>query len=154
MLGYLGGEALAVEWLATGDLAHFDASGHLYIDGRKKNIIVTPYGRNVDPEWLEAELLTNSSISQVCVSVAMSHAKSLIVSSAERNEIERAVQGVNMKLPDYAQIKDIELISTPFTVANQQLTGTGRLRRQAIFKPLSIQYVIIGVLTMTFFNIM
>jgi len=133
MLGYLGDEALAAEWLATGDLAHFDASGHLYIDGRKKNIIVTPYGRNVDPEWLETELLTNSLISQVCVSGDESHPlRALIVSSAERNEIERAVQGVNMKLPDYAQIKDIELISTPFTVANQQLTGTGRLRRQAI----------------------
>lgn len=140
MLGYLGESGRTDDWFATGDLAHFDESGHLYIDGRKKNIIVTPYGRNVDPEWLETELATHPAIEQVCVSGdESSPLRALIVSQAADETIEAFIQTINATLPDYARIKTMRVLTQPFTVANQQLTGTGRLRRQAILKqyPLS-----------------
>ena len=44
------------EWLATGDLAAFDAAGNLQFRGRKKDVIVTSSGLNVFPEDLEAAL--------------------------------------------------------------------------------------------------
>jgi long-chain acyl-CoA synthetase len=43
-------------WLLTGDQGHFDADGrgHLHLVGRKKNMIVTPGGKNIYPEDIEA----------------------------------------------------------------------------------------------------
>ncbi len=44
------------EWLATGDLAEFDANGNLHFKGRKKDTIVTAAGLNIYPDDLEAAL--------------------------------------------------------------------------------------------------
>lgn len=52
-------EALENGWLHTGDLGYFDQAGFLYINGRKKSVIVTPGGKNVYPE--EVEVLLNQS---------------------------------------------------------------------------------------------
>lgn len=41
-------------WLRTGDLGHIDASGHLHLVGRRKNMIVTAGGKNVYPEDIES----------------------------------------------------------------------------------------------------
>ena len=50
-------EALADGWLHTGDLGYLDDEGFLYIQGRKKAVIVTPGGKKVYPEEVEAEIL-------------------------------------------------------------------------------------------------
>jgi long-chain acyl-CoA synthetase len=47
-------EAFADGFLCTGDLGKLDASGHLKLFGRKKNMVVTEGGKNVYPEDIEA----------------------------------------------------------------------------------------------------
>src|SRR5712664_236245 len=59
MAGYLNEPELTAEsivdgWLMTGDLGRFDATGHLQLFGRKKNMIVTEEGKNIYPEDIEA----------------------------------------------------------------------------------------------------
>lgn len=58
MQGYLDDPALTAEvlrdgWLRTGDLGWLDASHHLHLVGRSKNMIVTDGGKNVYPEDVE-----------------------------------------------------------------------------------------------------
>jgi long-chain acyl-CoA synthetase len=54
-------------WFRSGDLGRFDGEGHLYITGRKKEVIVLPSGKNVYPEEVEAQYLKSPLVSEVCV---------------------------------------------------------------------------------------
>lgn len=61
MRGYYNNEKATNEilkdgWLFTGDSGWVDTEGYYYIAGRLKNVIVTPAGKNVYPEEIEAEL--------------------------------------------------------------------------------------------------
>jgi long-chain acyl-CoA synthetase len=54
-------------WFRSGDLGRFDREGHLFIAGRKKDIIKLPSGKNVFPEDVEAHYEQSPFISEVCV---------------------------------------------------------------------------------------
>ena len=63
MSGYLDAPELTAEtlidgWLHTGDLGYVDASGHLHLVGRSKNMIVTEGGKNIYPEDIEGAFST------------------------------------------------------------------------------------------------
>jgi long-subunit acyl-CoA synthetase (AMP-forming) len=72
MLGYRGdpartAAALDDGWLRTGDLAAIDADGFVRIVGRKKELIVTSYGKNISPVGIEQRLKAASPlIAQAC----------------------------------------------------------------------------------------
>jgi len=131
-LGYLG-ERNCGEY-PTGDLGHVDRDGYLQIDGRKKNTLITSFGRNISPEWVESLLLSQPEILQVIVyGDGQPFLSALIVPVSAQANIEDALQRSNQHLPEYAQIKTFQLVS-PFTVAEETLTGTGRPRREQIIK--------------------
>ena len=54
-------------WFRSGDLGRFDRQGHLFIAGRKKDIIKLPSGKNVFPEDVEAHYEQSPFVSEVCV---------------------------------------------------------------------------------------
>ena len=54
-------------WLHTGDLGSLDASGHLLILGRKKDVIVTSEGVHVFPEEVEQILETVDGVREAAV---------------------------------------------------------------------------------------
>ena len=116
----------------TGDIGRIDAAGRLWIEGRKSNLIVTSFGRNLSPEWIEGLLLDQDEVAQAMVrgdGDAMLEA--LVVPSRQDADVHAAAARVNAALPSYARLARITSVP-PFTPANRQLTGNGRLRRRAI----------------------
>jgi long-chain acyl-CoA synthetase len=53
-------EVLRDGWIYSGDLGRFEKGGFLYITGRKKEIIVLPNGKNINPVEVELKLETSS----------------------------------------------------------------------------------------------
>jgi long-chain acyl-CoA synthetase len=54
-------------WFLTGDLGYFDTHGHLFLTGRKKEVIVLSNGKNVYPEEIEAHYLKSPIIKEIAV---------------------------------------------------------------------------------------
>ncbi|MGP4970821.1 AMP-binding protein [Psychrobacter aquimaris] len=128
--------------IATGDIGHLDDDGYLYITGRRKNVLISSFGRNISPEWVEAQLSTQPIIYQVAVlgdgephlsAVIVANPNMIATSSDPQSAIEQAVYVVNQTLPDYARIKQWHLAEHPFSTDNELLTDNGKLRRAHIF---------------------
>lgn len=136
--GYLGEDDTGAEpdVIATGDLGYLDADGFLFITGRKKNMFVTAFGRNVAPEWVEGELAADPAIAQAaCFGEARPFNCAVIVHGPgiPQAAIEAALEQANRRLPDYARVRAWIPAAEPFTADNGLSTPNGRLRRSAIF---------------------
>nr|WP_294850546.1 AMP-binding protein [uncultured Sphingomonas sp.] len=130
-LGLIGA-ARAPGPYATGDIGRIDGAGQLWIEGRKSSLIVTSFGRNISPEWIEALLTSQPEIAQALVRGDGDAAlNALLVPSGPKADVASAVERVNFGLPGYARIESHRLVP-PFTPINGLLTGNGRLRRAAI----------------------
>jgi long-subunit acyl-CoA synthetase (AMP-forming) len=136
LLGYLGDAPNTAEWWPSGDIGEFDAEGFLSIKGRKKHQFVTSYGRNVNPEWVEAELTQRRHIAQAFVyGEAMPRNHALLWPhhpDCTDEQLAAAVAQANEALPDYARVHQWTRLSQPFTATNGLLTANGRPRRDAI----------------------
>jgi len=135
-LGYVGQTTMQSNRIHTGDIGHLDEEGYLVITGRKKNIFITSFGRNVSPEWVERELTTSPYIAQAAL---FGEAKPwntaiIVANSSSATEIETAIQSINESLPDYAKISQWISADAPFSLSNQQLTANGRNRRDMIWQ--------------------
>ena len=132
-LGYVG-QPTAPETLATGDIGSFDEDGRLSITGRKSNTLITAFGRNIAPEWIESELLAEPDILQALVfGEAQAGLGALIVPLPGWTDqaVAAAVARVNDRLPDYARVCRWHR-TPPFDPASGQLTANGRPRRAAL----------------------
>ncbi|TXH76059.1 MAG: long-chain acyl-CoA synthetase [Lysobacteraceae bacterium] len=135
-LGYLGETAMPSGPIATGDLGHIDADGFVYVTGRRKHLIITSYGRNLSPEWVESELLQHPAIAQA---VVFGEARPFNVAviwprreTITRDALREALAAINRDLPAYAQVRDAVRADAPFRAADGLLTANGRPKRDAI----------------------
>jgi long-chain acyl-CoA synthetase len=135
-LGYLGEDGPPPGAIATGDLGHIDADGFVHVTGRRKNMFITSFGRNVSPEWVESELLQHPSFAQAVVHGEARPFNVAVVwprrAGLDDAALFDALAEVNRALPDYAQVRDFVRADAPFSFANGLSTGNGRPRRDAI----------------------
>ena len=151
--------ALAIRdgWLHTGDVGHFDDDGHIKITDRKKDIIVFDKGDNVSPQRIEGLLTLQPEIGQAMVyGDSKSHLVGLMVPDTEwlsnwardNNKaadlailkhdrdlikaISDAVGRVNAKLSNLERVRKFILASEPFSIENEQMTPTLKIRRHVI----------------------
>ena len=137
LLGYTGQAAQKEKWYATGDLGYIDDDGFLHLTGRRKNMFVTAYGRNVNPEWPESELIRFPEIAQAVVfGEAREHNVAVIQPADEQlpNTImEKCIATANADLPDYARVHDWVRARQAFSPENGLLTASGKPQRDAVW---------------------
>ena len=144
MLGYWNNEeetnkVLKNGWLSTGDIGEFDGE-FLKITDRKKDIIITPGGDNISPIKIESDLNKSNYIEQslvygdnkpylVCLIVLSSEYKNI-----KNEEIQKEIEKINKNLSKIEKIKKYFIIKNQFTIENNMMTPTLKLKRYKIIK--------------------
>ena len=127
-------------WLATGDVGHFDDKGRIVITDRKKDIIVNDKGDNVAPQRVEGMLTLQPEIAQAMVyGDRKPHLVALLVPDAEiageadvHKRLSAAVDRVNADLNVIEKVRRFIAADAPFTVENEQLTPSMKIRRHVL----------------------
>ena len=116
-------------WFKTGDLAHIDENGFLYITGRLKETIRLPTGESISPSELESKFNELSFIqdSQVFEDVDESSNHFLALEVYPRqNELEKIssedknaylmeeLEKINSSLPSFQRVSKITIRTTDF----------------------------------------
>ncbi|MGT2514980.1 AMP-dependent synthetase/ligase [Sphingomonas panni] len=162
MHGYWRNEAetarvLKDGWLHTGDIGEIDAKGRIRITDRKKDIIVNDKGDNVAPQKVEGMLTLQNEIAQAMIAGdRRPYMVAVIVPDAEwtqqfcakggarcdfarlredsdyRAALGAAVERVNKDLSVTERIRRFIIADEPFTIENQQLTPSLKIRRHVL----------------------
>jgi len=122
-------------WFHTGDLGYFDEDGYLFITGRKKEIIVLPNGKNINPADIENRLEAQYAlIQEVAITEVGGSLHALIYLNAEEEEAVpgdihehvkwKIIDAYNKKAPEYKRV-------TGFTILSSELPKTpiGKTKR-------------------------
>ncbi len=145
-------------WFHTGDIGTLDADGFLRIVDRKKDLIITAAGKNIAPQLVENTIKTIPVISQVAVygdrkpylvalltldpEAVKAWAEEADVHAADIAEVyahprfrafldERIAQA-NAQLASFETVKYYDVLPDDFTVENDLLTPTLKIRRRQI----------------------
>jgi long-chain acyl-CoA synthetase len=144
MLGYWKNEketekVLKNGWLYTGDIGEFNGE-FLKITDRKKDIIITPGGDNISPIKIENDLNKSDFIEQSLVyGDNKPYLVSLIVLRRENKDIteekiQQEIEKINKNLSKIEKIKKFIIIKDQFTIENNMMTPTLKLKRYKIIK--------------------
>ena len=147
MLGYWNNEEATNEtiidgWLHTGDIGEFDNEGYLKITDRKKDIIVSLGGDNIAPSKIENLLTLSSDIEQACVfGEQKNYIAALIILSSEskasNDDIQNYINEINNDLTQPEKIKKFQIINEAFSIENNLMTPTMKVRRHEVQKKYS-----------------
>src|SRR6202035_5482957 len=140
--GYLGQAPATRPW-RTGDLGAIDQDGFLTIHGRKDSLIVTSFGRNISPEWIETMLLGDLRIAFCAVVghgepyltavIVPSGAGESWFANASYHDVLGLISDCCSGAPDYAIPRACVVASFQEAVNNHLLTN-GRPDRKQIKK--------------------
>ena len=144
MLGYWNNKEATEQtikdgWLHTGDIGEFDEDNYLKITDRKKDIIVSLGGDNIAPSKIENLLTLSPEIEQACVfGEQKNYIAALLVLNSETKssdeDIQRYIDEVNKDLTQPEKIKKFIFIDEPFSIENNLMTPTMKVRRHEVQK--------------------
>ena len=144
MLGYWNNKEATEQtikngWLHTGDIGEFDEDNYLKITDRKKDIIVSLGGDNIAPSKIENLLTLSPEIEQACVfGEQKNYIAALLVLSSESKssdeDIQKYIDEVNKNLTQPEKIKKFIFIDEPFSIENNLMTPTMKVRRHEVQK--------------------
>lgn len=146
-------------WLHTGDIGVIDDKGRIKITDRKKDIIVNDKGDNVAPQKIEGMLTLQDAIVQAMIfGDRKPYMTAVIVPDPEWTQeycaksgagcnfarlkddhdfkaaIGAAVERVNRELSQIERVRRFIIADEPFTIENQQLTPSLKIRRHVLRK--------------------
>jgi long-subunit acyl-CoA synthetase (AMP-forming) len=140
--GYLGQGPAKRPW-RTGDLGEIDQDGFVTVHGRKDSLLVTSFGRNVSPEWIETMLLADPRIALCTVAGhGEPHLTVLLIPSpqgaawfakATRADILELLSDRCSDAPEYGVPRAYVIVSLEQALKSQLLSN-GRPVRKAIGK--------------------
>ena len=134
-------------WLKTGDKGALDGEGNLRITGRVKDLFKTSKGKYVAPAPIEDRLVMNSAVEACCVTGAnMGQPLALLMLNADavkkaatpdgKAEIEASltahIKAINEQLDPHEQLDCAVLMTEPWTVDNDLITPTFKVKRNRI----------------------
>mgnify|MGYP006286807495 CR=1 FL=1 len=148
MQGYYRNDELTADsfvdgFFRTGDRAFIDERGWVTITGRVKEVFKTDKGKYVAPVPLESELAKNELIETVCVVGERLEQPVALVQLAEhvdldmrqlRSRLVETLERVNATLEPHARLARIIVIRERWTVDNELLTPTLKVKRDAVEK--------------------
>jgi long-chain acyl-CoA synthetase len=145
-------------WLHTGDVGEIDSDGYVSIRDRKKDLIITSAGKNIAPQAVENALKSTPCVSQVAVygdrkpylvalvtldpeavkgwaneqGIASDDITTVSDDPRFRAYLDAGIQRANQQLASYETVKYYEVLPEDFTVENDLLTPTLKIRRRQI----------------------
>ena len=153
MLGYYREPELTREvftddgWLKTGDKGALDGEGNLRITGRVKDLFKTSKGKYVAPAPIEDKLVMHGAVEACCVTGAnLGQPLALLMLNVDaarraaepagRAELEASLaahlQSVNALLDPHEQLDCVVVTTEPWTVDNDLITPTFKVKRNRI----------------------
>ncbi len=135
MEGYVGNPSAHGSW-HTGDLGSIDQDGFLTVSGRKDNLIVTGFGRNISPEWVETALLADARIGLAVVTASAQSTLHVVLAptafgegwfaAATTKDVHCLLSALCIDLPDYAIPQTYQTISMADAIKAMLVTTNGR----------------------------
>lgn len=113
-------------WFHTGDLATMDTDGHIFIRGRRKNMLLGPNGQNIYPEEIEDKLNSMAMVNESIVIQSDDKLVALVHPDMEEvnnlgftdedleNIMEQNRKELNMQIPSFAKVSRIKLHNQEF----------------------------------------
>ena len=129
-------------WLHTGDKVRIDDDGFIFITGRVKDYFKTIQGKFVAPPPIEGLFADNPHSEQQCL-LGRGYSKTVMVTvlneparALPKEEVEAAalatVDSINGEIEKHARIGAVIFSREPWTIENEILTPTMKIRREQI----------------------
>lgn len=132
-------------WFHTGDIGEIDPDGFLRITDRKKNLLITAGGKNVAPANIETLLKREPLVSQaLVVGDRQPFLTALITLNPDAKQglsdediqarLDKVVDETNEQIARYEQIKKYRIVPREFTIEDEEMTPTMKLKRRVILQ--------------------